>query len=184
MRLGVFIGLLAGLVFAAPSLAGDEEQVALTAQMVQNFVEGHADLEALAVDLAKQYGDRSETEGDDPVASLSAYQDIAEAKTRTAGLLTKHGFPDLDSWELVTNSVLLAYQYVDPSTAPPDINEEKAKARAEIEADKTLTPDSKQEAVKQLDEQYSSLLQYVPLPGNIEAVRPFAGRIKPIAEAN
>ncbi|MDQ0468832.1 hypothetical protein [Labrys wisconsinensis] len=184
MRLGVLLCLLAGLAVSTPALAGDDEQVALTPQMVEKFVEGHADLEALAKDLARQYGDRSETEGDDLVAALPAYQDIPEAKARTAALLTKYGFSDLDSWELVTNSVLLAYQYVDPTTAPPNIDEEKTKARAEIEADATLTPDAKKEAEKQLDEQYASLLQYVPLPGNIEAVRPFAARLKPIAEAN
>src|SRR3954449_13529322 len=92
MRLGILICILAGLAMAPPCFAGDQEQVALTAQMVEKFVEGHADLEALAKDLAKQYGDRSETEGDDLVAALPAYQDIPEAKARTAALLTKYGF--------------------------------------------------------------------------------------------
>ena len=49
MRLGVLLCLAASLVLSTPALAGDDEQVALTPQMVEKFVEGHADLEALVL---------------------------------------------------------------------------------------------------------------------------------------
>lgn len=179
------LSLCVALLLALPAArADDKEQVALTPQVVENYLNAHAALETLARDLAKQYGDRSDTEGDDPVASLPAYQEIPDAKSRTSAILSQYGFTDLDSLQLVASSVLLAYDYVDPANAPPDAAAEKEKAKADIEADTSLTPEKKQEQLQLLDQQYASVIQYKPLPGNVEAVRPYADRIKPIAEAN
>jgi hypothetical protein len=180
--LAALLSLQLGL--ALPSQAADSDQVALSEKSVETFLAAHGELEALARAFAVQYGDRSDAEGDDPVAALPAFQDVPQAREKTMQVLSSHGFVDLDEWERVTNSVLLAYQYVDPADAPPDAEAEKAKARAEIEKDPSLSPEKKTAALAQLESEYATLLDYAPLPGNVEAVRPFAARIKPIAEEN
>lgn len=176
-------------LLAGPAAAGDD-QVKLTPAMVEKFIAARGELTVLAKDLATKYGDRSDTPGDDPVASLPAFQDIAEAKTRTNAVLAKYDFKDLDTLDVVTNSVMLAYQADVPDTngagdnAQSDPEADKAKARAEIEADQSLTPDKKKEALQQLDEQFASLQSLTPLPGNPEVVKPYLDKLKPIAEAN
>ncbi|WP_448952542.1 hypothetical protein [Labrys neptuniae] len=172
------------------SAAAGDDQVKLTPAMVENFIAAHGELITLAAELTKKYGDRSDTPGDDPVASLPAFQDIAEAKTRTGAILAKYDFKDLDALDIVSNSVMLAYQADVPDTngtgdgGGGDPEADKAKARAEIEADQTLTPEKKKEALQQLDEQFASLQSLTPLPGNPEVVKPFLDKLKPIAEAN
>jgi len=184
MRVLAVLSVILGLASIMPALAASDEQVTLSASVVEKFLTAHPDLEALAGDLAKKYGDRSEAEGDDPVMALPAYQDIPEAKERTASLLVKYGFIDLDDWQRVANSVYVAYQFLDPANVPPDVESEKAKARKDIEADKSLTPEKRTQALEQLDEQYAAVANYVPLPGNIDTVRPFADRIKAMIGQN
>jgi hypothetical protein len=195
MRLVRSLVLAAVLIVPVAAWADDGDQVPLTAPIVEHFIAAHAELTALANELAKKYGDRSDTEGDDPVASLPAYQDIADAKTRTAAILAKNSFKSLDEVQIVTNSVMLAYQADMPATndagspgpldkSPADLDAEKARAKADIDADATLTPDRKKEALQQLDEQYASLQALMPLPGNAEAVKPYLDKLKSLADAN
>ena len=184
MRILAVLLLLLGVAGIAPAFAASDEQVTLSPGVIEKFLAAHDELEALATDLAKKYGDRAEAEGDDPVISLPAYQDVPEAKERTATLLVKYGFIDLDDWQRVANSVFVAYQFLDPANVPPDVETEKAKARKDIEADKTLTPEKKTQALQQLDEQYAAVANYVPLSGNVEMVRPFADRIKAMIGQN
>ncbi|MDQ0393790.1 hypothetical protein [Labrys monachus] len=195
MRLLRCLCLVAFLAAPAVALAADEDQVKLTAPMIENFITAHAELAALAGDLTKQYGDRSDTPGDDPVASLPAYSDIAEAKARIDALLSKYGYKDFDELEVVTDSVMLAYQadipdgadddaHAAPEKSPADLDAEKAKAKADVEADASLTPDKKKEALQQIDDQYASLQALTPLPGNADIVKPYLDRLKPIADAN
>ena len=87
-------------------------------------------------------------------------------------------------WQRVANSVYVAYQFLDPANVPPDVESEKAKARKDIEADKSLTPEKRTQALEKLDEQYAAVANYVPLPGNIDTVRPFADRIKAMIGQN
>jgi len=184
MRVLALLFLVLTLAGLQPGVAATDEQVTLSPAVVEKFLASHGELETLAADLAKQYGDRSEAEGDDPVLALPAYQDIPEAKQRIITLLVKFGFIDLDDWQRVTNSVFVAYQFLDPANVAPDFEAEKAKARKEIDADKSLTPAKRAEALQQLDDQYAAVADYVPLPGNVEVVRPFADRIKPLVAPN
>lgn len=189
-RLCLASGLALSACFLAGTAGASDDQVKLTAAMVEKFIAARAELTVLATDLAKKYGDRSDTPGDDPVASLPAFQDIADAKTRTDAILSKYDFKDLDALDIVTNSVMLAYQADVPDnngaadSGQNDPEADKAKARAEIEADQSLTPEKKKEALQQLDEQFASLQALTPLPGNAEVVKPFLDKLKPIAEAN
>ena len=162
----------------------DDDQVTLTPALVDAFISAHADLNALSLNFIKKYGDRSEEAGDDPSLALPAYQDIDEARLSTTTILVKYGFLDLGDYERVLNSVLLAYQYLDPATTPPDVATEKAKVRAEIDNDKSLTAEAKTQALADLDAQYAELAAFVPLAGNVDTIRSYAEKLRPIAEAN
>jgi hypothetical protein len=183
--------LMLPLLGLSTAARAQDDQVKLTAPMVENFIAAHAELSTLAVDLTKKYGDRSETPGDDPVASLPAFKDIAEAKAQTDALLAKYQYKSLDELDVVTNSVMLAYQADVPDTGQPgaggqpaDLDAGEAKAKADVEADTSLTPEKKKEALQQIEEQYASLQDSTPLPGNADVVKPYLDRLKPIAEAN
>jgi hypothetical protein len=195
MRFVRSLCLAALLAVPAAALAADEDQVKLTPAMVETFIAAHAEFATLASDLTRKYGDRSDTPGDDPVASLPAFQDVPDAKSRIAALLAKYGYKDFDELEIVTNSVMLAYQAdipdgnEDDAQAAPDkslsdLETERAKAKAEVEADSSLTPEKKKEALQQIDDQYASLQDLTPLPGNADIVRPYLDKLKPIADAN
>ena len=195
MRFLRILSLASGLIAAGlvtPASAQDD-QITLTGPIVENFIAAHGELSALAAELTKKYGDRSETPGDDPVASLPAFDNVPEAKAQTQALLAKYHYKDFDELEIVTNSVMLAYQtdvpdsgddQATPGGSQVDLDAETAKAKAEIEADTSLTPDRKKEALQQIDDQYASLQDSTPLPGNAEAVKPYLDKLKPIAEAN
>jgi hypothetical protein len=195
MRFLRILSLASGLIAAglATPASAQDDQITLTGPIVENFIAAHGELSALAGELTKKYGDRSETPGDDPVASLPAFDNVPEAKAQTQALLAKYHYKDFDELEIVTNSVMLAYQtdvpdsgddQATPGGSQVDLDAEKAKAKAEVEADTSLTPDRKKEALQQIDDQYASLQDSTPLPGNAEAVKPYLDKLKPIAEAN
>jgi hypothetical protein len=195
MRFLRILPLASGLIAAglATPASAQDDQITLTGPIVENFIAAHGELSALAAELTKKYGDRSETPGDDPVASLPAFDNVPEAKAQTQALLAKYHYKDFDELEIVTNSVMLAYQtdvpdsgddQATPGGSQVDLDAEKAKAKAEVEADTSLTPDRKKEALQQIDDQYASLQDSTPLPGNAEAVKPYLDKLKPIAEAN
>jgi hypothetical protein len=195
MRFLRILSLASGLIAAglATPASAQDDQITLTGPIVENFIAAHGELSALAAELTKKYGDRSETPGDDPVASLPAFDNVPEAKAQTQALLAKYHYKDFDDLEIVTNSVMLAYQtdvpdsgddQATPGGSQVDLDAEKAKAKAEVEADTSLTPDRKKEALQQIDDQYASLQDSTPLPGNAEAVKPYLDKLKPIAEAN
>lgn len=185
-RARAIAALLAALLLgaAAPAaLAQSSDQVRLTAPLLEGFLAAYPELAALERDLEARYGDRAEEAGRDPVEALPAYQSIEDARTRTGAVLARHGLGGLDQFLSVYTSALVAYPYADPNgPAPPDVAHEKAEAAAAIQRDATLTPDAKAAALGQLDDQYATLFDSVPLPGNVEAVRPYAERIKAIAD--
>ncbi|CAM5767412.1 hypothetical protein LMIY3S_02152 [Labrys miyagiensis] len=197
MRLLRVLCLASGLILpvaghAVPAWAQDD-QIKLSGPIIENFIAAHGELATLAAEFVKKYGDRSETPGDDPVASLPAFDNVADAKARTAALLAKYHFKDFDEFEIVTNSVMLAYQadvpdsggdQGTPNGSQVDLDAEKAKAKADVEADASLTPEKKKEALQQIEDQYASLQDSTPLPGNTEAVRPYLDKLRPIAESN
>ncbi|GLS18851.1 hypothetical protein GCM10007874_18680 [Labrys miyagiensis] len=197
MRFLRLLCLASGLIvpaagFAAPASVQDD-QITLTGPIVENFIAAHGELSTLAAQLTRKYGDRSETPGDDPVASLPAFDNVPEAKAQTQALLAKFHYKDFDELEIVTNSVMLAYQadvpdsgddQATPDGSKVDLDADKAKAKAEVEADTSLTPDKKKEALQQIEDQYASLQDSTPLPGNAEAVKPYLDKLKPIAESN
>ena len=179
-----FLVLIAALLFAAAPARAADEQIRLTSAMVESYIVSHDTLEALALGFAKEFGDRSETPGEDPLSTLDAYQSIEPARQKTEAAMKAAGFASLDEWIKVNTSIILAYPYLDPTAAPPDVNTEKAAALADIKADATLDDTTRAQAIAELDDQYAELARYVPLPGNVDTIRPFKSRLQPLVDPN
>jgi hypothetical protein len=176
--------------------AGDIEpkQVPLTPKLVESFIAAWPEFEALREKLTsenpqtkdqnKNPGDQPESdeaevgEAEDPVGALAAYLDKPEAKPQIEAILKKHDFATYSDWADVAQSVLLAFGASDPDGGETDLGAEKKKVQSEIESDAALSDDEKKAALKDLDEQFAALESFQPIPGNVEAVKPYLPKIK------
>jgi hypothetical protein len=165
----------------APAAATDIEpqQVQLTGPQVEKFLASWPDLEALRAKFDKQFGAANgEEEEGDPLFALGTYLDKPEAKAEIDKTLAKYGFASFADWANVAQSVMLAFGSADPQTGPMDLDAEKKRVIDEIKADKNLTDSDKQQALKDLDEQFAALADFQPLPGNVDVVKPFVDKVR------
>lgn len=180
---------------ADPS-AGDAEpkQVPLDGKLVESFVAAWPEFEALRAKLQAANPSASEQaknpknepesdeaevgEAEDPVGALAEYLDDPKAKPQIEGILKRHNFAAYSDWANVAQSVLLAFGASDPDGGGTDLAAEKKKVQDEIQNDAALSEDEKKSALKDLDEQFAALESFQPLPGNVEAVKPYLDKIK------
>ncbi|MFC3693518.1 hypothetical protein [Chenggangzhangella methanolivorans] len=178
------------------SSAGDLEpkQVPLQGKQVEAFIAAWPEFEALREKLAaanpqakeqdknpqnQPESDEAEVgEAEDPIGALAAYLDDAKAKPQIEEILKKHGFATYSDWADVAQSVLLAFGASDPDGGGADLAAEKKKVQDEINGDAALSEDEKKSALKDLDEQFAALESFQPLPGNVDAVKPYLDKIK------
>lgn len=181
---------------AGESSAADLEpkQVPLDGKKVEAFIAAWPEFEALREKLAaqnpqtneqtKNQNDQPESdeaevgEAEDPVGALAGYLDDAKAKPQIEAILKKHNLASYSDWADVAQSVLLAFGASDPDGGGTDLAAEKKKVQEEIQADAALSEDEKKAALKDLDEQFAALESFQPLPGNVEAVKPYLEKIK------
>ncbi|WP_020178402.1 hypothetical protein [Methylopila sp. M107] len=181
---------------AEESSAADIEpkQVPLEAKKVEAFIAAWPEFEALREKLAaanpatsdqtKDKKDQPESdeaevgEAEDPVGALAAYLDDAKAKPAIEAILKKHGFATYSDWADIAQSVLLAFGATDSDGGGTDLAAEKKKVQDEIQNDAALSEDEKKSALKDLDEQFAALESFQPLPGNVDAVKPYLEKIK------
>lgn len=117
-------------------------------------------------------------EAEDPIGALAVYLDDPKAKPQIEAILKKHGFASYSDWADVAQSVLLAFGASDPEGGGADLGAEKKKVQDEINGDAALSEDEKKAALKDLDEQFAALESFQPLPGNVDAVKPYLDKIK------
>lgn len=172
----------------------EPKQVPLNPKLVEHFIAAWPEFEALREKLAaanpqaseqnKNPKDQPESdeaevgEAEDPVGALAAYLDDPKAKPEIEAVLKKHDFATYSDWADVAQSVLLAFGASDPDGGGTDLAAEKKKVQEEIEADAALSVDEKKSALKDLDEQFAALESFQPLPGNVDAVKPYLDKIK------
>lgn len=170
----------------------EPKQIPLNAKAVENFIAAWPEFEALREKLqaanpqAKDQNPNNQPESDeaevgeaeDPVGALAGYLDKPEARQQIEDILKKHQFASYAEWADVAQSVLLAFGASDPDGGETDLAAEKKKVQSEIETDAALSDDEKKSALKDLDEQFSALESFQPLPGNVEAVKPYLPKIK------
>lgn len=178
----------------APSGDLEPKQVPLQGKQVEAFIAAWPEFEALREKLAaanpqakeqdknpknQPESDEAEVgEAEDPIGALAAYLDDAKAKPQIEEILKKHGFATYSDWADVAQSVLLAFGASDPDGGGADLAAEKKKVQDEINGDAALSEDEKKSALKDLDEQFAALESFQPLPGNVDAVKPYLDKIK------
>lgn len=59
-----------------------------------------------------------------------------------------------------------------------DLEVQKNQAMEDIRADENLNETEKAAAISDIENEFTALAQFEPLPGNVEAVRPFLDRIR------
>jgi hypothetical protein len=172
----------------------EPKQVPLTAKLVESFIAAWPEFEALREKLAAENpaakeqdknpqnqpeSDEAEVgEAEDPIGALAGYLDDPKAKPQIEAVLKKHQFASYSDWADVAQSVLLAFGASDPEGGGTDLAAEKKKVQEEIQSDAALSEDEKKSALKDLDEQFAALESFQPLPGNVEAVKPYLDKIK------
>lgn len=172
----------------------EPKQVPLNPKLVEGFIAAWPEFEALREKLAtanpqtaeqdknpknQPESDEAEVgEAEDPVGALAAYLDDPKAKPQIEAVLKKHDFATYSDWADVAQSVLLAFGASDPDGGGTDLAAEKKKVQDEIESDAALSADEKTSALKDLDEQFAALESFQPLPGNVDAVKPYLEKIK------
>ncbi len=178
------------------SSAGDLEpkQVPLQGKQVEAFIAAWPEFEDLREKLtaanpqAKEQdknpqnapeSDEAEVgEAEDPIGALATFLDDPKAKPQIEAILKKHNFASYSDWADVAQSVLLAFGASDPDGGGADLAAEKKKVQDEINGDAALSEDEKKSALKDLDEQFAALESFQPLPGNVDAVKPYLDKIK------
>ncbi|RXF75136.1 hypothetical protein [Hansschlegelia zhihuaiae] len=172
----------------------EPKQVPLTGKLVEGFIAAWPEFEALREKLAAENpaakeqdknpqnqpeSDEAEVgEAEDPIGALATYLDDPKAKPQIEAILKKHQFASYSDWADVAQSVLLAFGASDPEGGGTDLAAEKKKVQEEIQSDAALSEDEKKSALKDLDEQFAALESFQPLPGNVEAVKPYLDKIK------
>lgn len=162
--------------------AAEPQQLTLTPQLIENFLASWTDMEALRQRFDQSFGtDGAEDEGD-PLFSLGNYLDKPEAKAEIDATLAKYSFVRYADWVNVAESVMLAFGAADPDAGPVDVAAEKKRVGDEIGADPSLSVEEKQQALKDLDEQFAAMSDFEPLPGNVDAVKPYMDKIRTLFE--
>ena len=133
---------------------GEVKQVALTDQQVDNFLAAKADMDAIAAKLSDQAADQ-------PDAKVLASFDAAAKK---------HQLANYGEYVGIASSIGVVLAGVDPDTKTYVGPEAVIKKQiAEVQADKTLKPKDRKEALDELDGEIKGAVP-VKVPGNIPVV--------------
>lgn len=148
-----------------------ENQMPLTAAMVEQFLKSWPPMAALGDQLADEFG--VDEDAADPAAAFAIWARRPQARARIEAVLSQSGYSSLDEWTRVTNSVLVAYDYDDSLTDPAQI----ADAIREIESTPGMSRDEKDGLIAQVHQQADLAAASKPLPGNSAVIEPFRDRI-------
>lgn len=163
------------------------KQIELNADMVKRFVATFSEIRK----WQKTNDTTSKTTGDDDAdeeggsddASAMALVQAAKNSQDVKAILKKNNFEDMDKFAQVAQSVMLAYGYADPESGLSDLEGNIKKSIEQVKGDKELSDDEKAEAIKNLESEALSVQKLKPLPGNVEAVKPYVAEIKKVVES-
>ncbi|HEX2134647.1 MAG TPA: hypothetical protein VHG30_01905 [Microvirga sp.] len=161
--------------------AESSEQVPLKAKDVESFLGSYAALKALAKRLEARFGPPETSDDEDPGGAFSGYLRNDQARAEIEAVLRRFGYPDFETWSRTANSVLIAYGALGDA-APGEGDQSFDKSVEDIRKDPSLSKEQKDAMIAELTEQLSAIEAFRPLPGNIEAVRPFEARLRAILE--
>jgi tellurite resistance protein len=160
--------------------APDRVQVLLTGPLVERYIKSRAEFEMLFKRLETRFGPVAQEEGEDELLGIARYLDRSAPRAEVNAVLKRHGFTSFDQWSNVSYAVLLAAGTALSPATGGTLDEEKAKVVQQIQSDTALSPEDKQRQLADLDEQFAALAQFTPKPENMDAVRPYLDRLKPL----
>ena len=166
---------------AAEQPSDSVEQVPLKAKDVESFLGSYAALKTLAKQLEARFGPPETSDDEDPAGAFSGYLGNDKARSEIQAVLKRFGYPDFDAWSRTANSVLIAYGALSEA-APGGGDQSFDNSIEDIRKDPGLTKEQKDAMIAELTEQLSAIEAFRPLPGNIEAVRPFEARLRSVLE--
>ena len=179
---GLGFATLPGHAQAATQQPSDSvEQVPLKAKDVESFLGSYAALKALAKQLEARFGPPETSDDEDPGGAFSGYLRHDKARAEIEAVLKRFGYADFEAWSRTANSVLIAYGALGDA-APGEGDQSFEKSVEDIRKDPSLTKEQKDAMIAELTEQLSAIEAFRPLPGNIEAVRPFKARLRTVLE--
>jgi hypothetical protein len=164
-------------------------QIAVTGDMVERFLNSYPELVKLSDTLASiakptnAAPDETDVQ-DDPIYALGSYLGDPKASEQINKVLEKYKFASYSEWANAAHSVALAAEASEADSGLDDLEGQKQQAIKDLEADDTLSADDKKSARVELEQQFAALTEFVPLPGNREAVKPYLDRIKSLGTTN
>ena len=154
-------------------------QVPLTADLVSRFLKSYPDLLTLSRDLNRRRPPPPSSDVEESVAfTLLPHLANPASSAEINRILQKYGFASYSDWANAAHSISLAAEAAEPNAGTDDLDSEKKQAIADIDADDTLSADEKAAAKVELDNQFAALAEFVPLPGNVDTVKPFMELIR------
>lgn len=154
-------------------------QVPLTADMVKRFLASYPEALKLDQELEKRRPAPPTTDMEEGapfvlVPHLGDPASVAEINR----MLGRFGFSSYAEWSSVAYSIELASEALQPDSGLDDLDGQKAEALRDIENDKSLSAEEKEAAKLELESQFAALAEFVPLPGNVEIVKPLIDQIR------
>lgn len=153
-------------------------QVALSPDTVQRFVSSIPTLVGLSRELDAEQGRAAVGGADDDLSFLLARHLFdPKSEQRINAALSAYGFSNYADWANAAHSIAIAAEAAAFGRVE-DLGSQKAAALRDVQNDKSLTDETRQNALAEVENQFAALAEFEPIPGNVDAVRPFLPRLK------
>jgi hypothetical protein len=181
-RLFRFLFVICALAFAIPvgdcTASAQTGDIALTAEMVENFAASYAGVRAKADELSASY---DVPEGGSATTAWQAWMGVGGAKADLDAAVAEHGFADFGEWLQAFSSVARAYAFAKDGGA---LDNDMAQALAQIQNDPNIPQAQKDMLLQQLQASAGAISSMRPSQENIDAVAPYVDQLSVVFEDN
>lgn len=164
------IGLAAFGTFTFGALAQSPmlgQQVALTTDIVGNFIESHPIVQERLDTFSDDY---AAPEGDSPADAVATYMTYQSASSELDTLVGQYGFTTFMDWVQTMSSVVTAYTFVREGGG---MDTQFQQAIDDIQNNTNFSADQKQAMIAQMNQAMQSVNAMRPDQSNLDAVEPF-----------
>jgi hypothetical protein len=147
------------------------EDVALTSDMVENFIKSYPQVKADAEAIGKKYN----IEGGSGTDSWGAWVTATGAWGELNGAVTPYGFTDFQQWLQVTMTVAKAYAFAESGGG---VDAAMSQAIDEIKNNPDIPEAQKEMLLNQMQGSMTAVAGMRPSQENVDAVAPYAAELK------
>ena len=180
---GLAIALLGAGMIGASAVIGKTgaaaqmtEDVALTGDMVENFIKSYPEVKAASEGIAQKYNLDTGGEG---AGAWAAWATATAAWGELDGVASSYGFDGFKQWLQVTMSIAKAYAFAEEGGG---IDAGLAQAMEEIKTNPNIPEAQKKMLIEQMGGSMAAVGGMRPSQENIDAVAPYAGQLKALFE--